>query len=218
MAAKKTIKKSDLIANYMDYVLANDERPKSVYAFAKSAGFEEALFYQYFGSFDALEASIFNAFLENTITVLHKSEEYKGFDARNQLLSFYYTFFENLTANRSYVVYALHHHKKQLQSLQALKELKKGFSEYVESLNIETIDLHQEKLEKIQERGLKETMWFQLLVTLKFWLEDGSPQFEKTDIFIEKSVNASFDLMDTTPLKSVIDLGKFLFKEKMNMN
>jgi len=56
------------------------------------------------------------------------------------------------------------------------------------------------------------------MLTMKFWLEDSSPSFEKTDIFIEKSVNTTFDILDIAPLKSVIDLGKFLFKEKFQMN
>jgi len=55
-------------------------------------------------------------------------------------------------------------------------------------------------------------------MTLQFWLNDSSVAFEKTDIFIEKSVNTSFDIMATTPLKSMIDFGKFLYKEKMNLN
>ena len=49
---------------------------------------------------------------------------------------------------------------------------------------------------------------------LKFWLEDTSESFEKTDVFIEKSINTSFDLLDTKALKSMLDLGKFIFKEK----
>ena len=53
------------------------------------------------------------------------------------------------------------------------------------------------------------------MMIMKFWLDDTSPSFEKTDIFIEKSVHAGFDLIDIKPLKSVLDLGKFLFKEKM---
>ncbi|MFB0910922.1 MAG: TetR/AcrR family transcriptional regulator, partial [Flavobacterium sp.] len=46
-------------------------------------------------------------------------------------------------------------------------------------------------------------------------VDDVSPKFEKTDIYIEKSVNLSFELMDTAPLDSLIDLGKFIFKEKI---
>jgi hypothetical protein len=55
------------------------------------------------------------------------------------------------------------------------------------------------------------------LITIKFWLDDTSAAFEKTDIFIEKAVNTSFDLVNIKPLESLIDLGKFLFKEKMNL-
>jgi hypothetical protein len=202
----------------MEYVLEHNEQPKSVFSFAKHNNFEEALFYQHFGSFEAVEAGVFKAFFENTHIVLEKSEDYQSFDARNRLLTFYYTFFENLTANRSYVVYALEGGKNQMKSIKALRELKKVFSEYIEDLGIETLDLKQDRLEKIQERGIKESAWFQLLVTMKFWLDDESPSFEKTDIFIEKSVKASFDLIDTTPLKSIIDFGKFIFKEKIHMN
>jgi hypothetical protein len=56
------------------------------------------------------------------------------------------------------------------------------------------------------------------MITLKFWLDDTSASFEKTDIFIEKSVNTSFDILNIAPIKSVIDFGKFIFKEKMHMN
>ena len=55
-------------------------------------------------------------------------------------------------------------------------------------------------------------------MTIKFWIDDTSKAFEKTDVFIEKSVNTSFDLIDTTPLKSLIDFGKFIYKEKFKMN
>ena len=33
---------------------------------------------------------------------------------------------------------------------------------------------------------------------------------------IEKSVKATFDLMDTTPLESLFDLGKFVWKDRFN--
>ena len=46
-------------------------------------------------------------------------------------------------------------------------------------------------------------------------MNDDSPAFEKTDAAIEKSVNTAFDVFDNTPLESIIDLGKFLWKEQM---
>ncbi|NRD24134.1 TetR/AcrR family transcriptional regulator [Winogradskyella litoriviva] len=215
MAKKKAIKQSNLIDFYMDYVLTHNHKPKSVYAFAKDNNFEEQKFYEFFGSFEALEQAIFQIFFDHTIANLDKSEDYHAFDARNKMLSFYFTFFEILTANRSYVIHALNASNNKLETLKVLKHLKDSFTNYVAHLDIKTIDLKQEKLEKIQNKALKESAWIQLLVTLRFWMDDSSSSFEKTDIFIEKSLKTSFDLIDTTPLKSIIDFGKFLYKEKM---
>ena len=218
MAKKKSITQADIIGFYMDYVLTHNENPKSVYAFSKDNNFEEQRFYEFFASFDSLEQSIFKIFFDNAHEVLEKSEDYINFDPKNKLLSFYFTFFEILTANRSYVKYALESHKSSLKSMRTLVHLKKRFVNYIEHLNIKTIDLKQEQLVRIQKRSLKETAWLQLLTTIRFWIDDTSPSFEKTDLFIEKSVKASFDLIDITPLKSIIDLGKFLYKEKIQMN
>ena len=217
MAKKKIVSENQIITYYMDYVLEHNENPKSVYAFAKINNFEESKFYEYFGSFEVVEKHVFKAFLDNTLKVLVESEDYQLFDARNKLLSFYFTFFENLTANRSYVLFALNRHKTTLKNLSVLTDLKKGFMRFIDSLDIETLDIQEERIDKFQRRAVQESAWVQLLLTMKFWMDDTSASFEKTDIFIEKSVNTSFDVFNVAPLKSVIDLGKFLFKEKMQM-
>ncbi|WP_334113114.1 TetR family transcriptional regulator C-terminal domain-containing protein [Paucihalobacter sp.] len=218
MAKKKNITESNLIDFYMDYVLEHGKAPHSVYKFAKDNNFEEASFYAHFGTFKALEQKIFTAFLHNALNLLAQNEEYQSFDARNKLLSFYYTFFEILTANRSYVLFALGEGNKPINSSKALTKLKSEFSDYIKSLEIETFNIEQEQIEKIQQRTIVETAWLQLLYTMKFWMDDTSAGFEKTDIFIEKSLKTSFDVINTQPLKSVIDFGKFLFKERMQMN
>ena len=146
-------------------------------------------------------------------------KHYQDYDARNKLLSFYFTFFELLTANRSYVVYAFNKGKNNLKSLQSLKGFHKHFKQFIDDLDIETLDIQQEQDRKISAKSTyKNLLGYSLLVTMKFWLDDTSPSFEKTDIFIEKSVNTSFDLLDIKPLKSILDFGKFLFKEKMMQN
>ncbi|MDG1729792.1 MAG: TetR family transcriptional regulator C-terminal domain-containing protein [Algibacter sp.] len=218
MAKKKTVSKNDIITSYMDYVLEHDQNPKSVFAFAKMNNFEEAKFYEHFASFEAIEKGIFEAFFSNSLDALNKSEDYNIFDARNKLLSFYYTFFENLTANRSYVKHVLDKYNKDLKGLKMLSGLKSHFTSYVSQLGIQMLDIKQEQIEKIQDNALKESAWLQLLLTMKFWIDDTSSSFEKTDIFIEKSVNTTFDVLDISSLKSVLDLGKFLFKEKFQMN
>ncbi|HLV39376.1 TetR family transcriptional regulator C-terminal domain-containing protein [Xanthomarina sp.] len=217
MAKKKTLNSEDIMTLYMNYVLEHDKKPASVYLFSKENKLNEQDFYQHFASFEVLEKDVFNTFFENSLQVLNKSEDYTAFDTRNKLLSFYFTFFENLTANRSFVMFILEQDKNQLKNLRLLSKLRHSFTSYIESLNIEILDVKQKQIEQIQKKALKESAWVQLLITLKFWMEDSSPAFEKTDIFIEKSVNTSFDVLQITPLKSVLDLGKFLFKEKANM-
>lgn len=218
MAKKKNITADNIYSMYMEYVLENGKPPKNVYIFSKENNFDESLFYQFFGSFEAVEKSIFAAFFDNTITLLEKNNDYAGFDNRNKLLSFYFTFFENLTANRSFVLSVLSQNKENLKTLSILSELRKKFKNFIRSLDIRPVPLNDARLDKIQERTIEESTWAQLLIAMNFWKSDPSPSFEKTDVFIEKSVNASFDLIDNIPLKSLIDLGKFLVKEKFNMS
>ncbi len=216
MAKKTKPTKDFFIESYMKAVLS-DGKPKSVFTFTQKLDLEESDFYTHFGTFKALEAAIFDAFFDNTKKTIEQSKEYQNYAAKEQLLSFYFTFFGNLTANRSYVLEALHGHQNRLESLQVLKGLRSKFLDYTDELNIDVIQIKNKQADELKDRVVNETYWVQMLIILKFWLDDSSADFEKTDIFIEKSVAASFDLMETKPLKSVVDLGKFLFKEKMSV-
>jgi hypothetical protein len=217
MAKKKNITKENVIGFYMDYFLEHNKKPNTVYQFAKLNNFEEAEFYKHFTNFETIDETIFEVFFEQTLQLLQKSDEYETYDAKTKLLSFYYTFFELLTANRSFVVAILNHEKNQLKNIKKLDLLRKHFKNFFQSLEIEKLDLQQEKLIEFQEKSMNEMAWIQFALLMKFWIDDTSSSFEKTDIFIEKSVNASFDLMDIKPLKSLFDLGKFMWKEKVSM-
>ena len=70
-----------------------------------------------------------------------------------------------------------------------------------------------QRVQKVTQPVFAEGAWIQFLFILKFWLDDTSKGFEKTDILIEKSVNTAVDLLDTKPLENLFDLGKFLWKE-----
>ena len=217
MAKKTKINKENLVALYMDAVLDHNEVPQSVYSFAKMNHFEESEFYRFFGSFEALEAAIYDLFFEKTLKTLEKSKEYKDYDSMNQLLSFYFTFFGNLTANRSYVSKSLQMEMGGLNQMKKLKTLRKKFLNFIDELDLGVIDIKNKRIDDIKDSVVNESYWIQMLVTLKFWLDDDSADFEKTDLFIEKSIAASFELANTKPLKSVVDFGKFLFKEKISM-
>ncbi len=204
-----------IIEKYNDFILTNGKKPNNVYSFSKQIGIEEATFYKYFGSFEAIEKTIFTDLFNKTIEALNNNQDYLGYDAKTKLISFYFTFFENLTTNRSIVFQILNDSKWPTNSIKKLEGLKDCFKSYIKSLEIESIQIPQVKLEDLKNKTITELAWGQMLVTLKFWMEDESPSFEKTDIFIEKSLQASFDIVSLTPFKNILDLGKFLFKEKM---
>lgn len=214
-AKKKILSKEDIVSTYMNQVLEKGEKPKSVYHFAKENDFTEAEFYTFFGTLEGLEKEIFKLFFTNTIDLLHKNTDYREYNMKNKMLSFYFTFFEVLTANRSYVLQSLKLDRNPLKNLVQLTLLRDSFKEYVSEILTDDYRIEQEKLQKFQEKGIQESAWPQLMLTIKFWMDDASAAFEKTDIFIEKSVNASFELMNVAPMNHLIDLGKFLFKEKI---
>lgn len=212
---KKKIDEDQLIAIYMDYVLEHEKTPKSVYKFAKDNGMTEQDFYEFFGSFDGLRKRIWIKFYENSVAVMEKSKEYSNFSNREKLLTFFYTFFEVLTANRSYVLYALNEHDMPMKNLEQLKNLRKKMRSYAKDLIADGNRDKSFKLFEQSEMVFSEGVWLQFLFLLKFWKEDNSRAFESTDVAIEKSVNTVFDLFDNTPLERVVDFGKFLWKERM---
>lgn len=215
MATKKSaLTKDKIVSMYMQYRLENNEKPKSVYQFTKKNDIDETEFYTFFGTLESIEKEIFKMFLEKTIELIHRDTNYENYDMKSKLLSFYFTFFEMLSANRSYVVLSLEEHQNKLKNMMQLGSLRSGFKTFISEIFTSEMKIENEKLQQFQKKAVQETAWIQLLVTLKFWLDDESASFEKTDIFIEKSVKLSFELMNYAPIDSLIDFGKFLFKEK----
>ena len=209
---------AEVVSLYMEYVANKNKNPKSIFSFCKKNNISETDFYANFSSFEAIQQEVYHLFFKKTVDLLIENEAYTDYVAQDKLLSFYFTFFELLTANRSYVQNDLKNTSNKIESLLKLKILRQHFKGYIASLDLEKIDLKHEKAMEFQEKSMEEFFWGQMVFILIFWLNDTSKGFEKTDIFIEKSVNTTFDVMNTKPLKSILDLGKFLFKEKMNFN
>jgi hypothetical protein len=212
---KQLIDDDQLIEMYMNTVLEKNEAPKNVYLFCKENTVEEADFYSFFNSLDALKETIWVKFFENTVNTLHKDANYAGYENRNKLLSLYFTFFEILTLNMTYVYYALKDNKEGLRNLKQLTSLRNHFKDYIVDILKSAESEKDSKIKKVTTPLFSEGAWLQFLFILKFWLDDRSKGFEKTDIMIEKAVKATFDILDTTPLESLFDLGKFIWKERV---
>jgi Tetracyclin repressor-like, C-terminal domain len=212
-AKKENIDDNHIITLYMNDVLEDNHNTKNVYVFCKNNNIEESEFYSFFGSLDAVKQSIWTKFFENAVATLDKDDNYASYPDKNKLLSLYFTLFEILTLNRSYVIYSLMENKEGMKNLKDFKEFRHHFKEFVNEIMQDNDN--NGRISKITQPVFAEGAWIQFLFILKFWMDDNSKAFEKTDIIIEKSVNTVVDLLDTKPLESLFDLGKFLWKEKM---
>ena len=220
MAGKKAtlVDKQTIISRYMDYVLEHETYPKSVYKFCKEIKIKEEEFYKFFGSIEKLKTSIWSEFYNNATGVMYANKEYDRYSNREKMLTFFYTFFELLTMNRSFVLFDLKENTEGFKNLQKLGDLRKDVRSFATKLIEEE---NQDKQLRIMKRPIflfAEGAWIQTVFLLKFWLDDDSAEFEKTDMAIEKSVNTIFDVFDNTPLESVVDFGKFLWKENSFWN
>jgi hypothetical protein len=213
-ANKSIIDDNHIITLYMNNVLENQEVPKNVYLFCKNNAIEESDFYSFFGSFEAVKQQIWVKFFENAIATIEKDTAFETYTDKNKLLTLNFTLFEILTLNRSYVLYSLEENKEGLKNLKVLKHFRTEFKNFIVFIIQSNPEEKSDRLSRVTEPVFSEGAWIQFLFILKFWMDDTSKSFEKTDVLIEKSVNTVVDLLDTKPLESLFDLGKFLWKEK----
>lgn len=219
MDEQTTITKEKIFELYGDYLLNHGEKPKNVYLFAKENSFEEKEFYHYFSGFDHIEKEILNHLFIKSIELGAEVNSTEGISTKEKLLNVYFIFFENLTINRSLILSILGPYK--FQNIKTLQNLRETHRQFIKSLDFnewEMIEKAKEGLRRFNDKSREEVLWLHLVSIINFWKNDTSPDFEKTDIFIEKTIDTGFELVDNEPLRKVFDLGKFLWKEKFKMS
>ena len=214
MAKKKKISAPLLIDLYMDAVVQLQAKPMDIASFALEHHFEEDEFYLYYESFAALDQAIFKILFDTSVATLAESPDFISFSRKDKLLSLFYTFFENLTLNRDFVLITIATYGNQLKAVSVFSDMKISFTNFMAMLDFDTIDLNIETVGNLQKTSISEGAWIQLLLTIKFWMTDDSEDLQKTDIFIEKSINTSVELLNTQSFQNILDLGKFLYNEK----
>ena len=208
-----TIDENAIITLYMEDILENGKDPLNVFSFCKTHSIEEKIFYQYFASLKAIKERIWVKFIENVQTIINNNSEFDSYSDKDKMLTFFFSIFELFNLNRSYIAFTLESEKNQFKNALQLKEFRKIFKKFIED-KIES-PVKNEKVANYTNTVFSEGAWLQFLFILKFWLDDTSSNFEKTDILIEKSITTSSLFLESKPLESLFDLAKFLFKEKM---
>lgn len=208
--------KEEILERYSNYLLDNGEEPKSIYAFAKELGMQEEEFYNYFSGFKLMNAELLKKLWDNSENLARSIEGYGEMTAKEQLLNMYYILFENLKMNRSLVLQILEKYRKLPPTL--MLQLKTKFKNFIKTLNFEENQLLRKvsaRIDEVKGRAQEEVLWNHFISLLVFWRTDDSPGFEKTDVFIEKTIDTGFEIAEYQPLRKIADLGKFLWQEKV---
>jgi AcrR family transcriptional regulator len=217
------IPKEEIIKKaYIDYVLTQNEDPKSIFDFAKKLQITEEEFYKYFSSFAAIKKTIWNDLTIEAIDEVKLQPTWISYNSREKMLSFFYAYVELLKSQRSFIIYCLNNKRTKISTpsfLNGTKELFLNFSEEVINEGLASGELADRKF---LAQKYKDGLWIQLAFILNFWIEDDSDGFEKTDEAIERGVQLAFDLFQRSPLDQIFEYGKFLarngkLKEKMGI-
>jgi len=209
----------DIMTKYMVYTLEQDQLESDLYQFCEYCKIDEAYFYEYFSSLENVQKSIWNELMVQAIHTVKTAGDFEDYNNQEKLLSLFYTFFENLSLNRSYLLRDLGRNGRLTDKWALWKQMKETFGIFINEIFMDgRVSLASgtlKGLDTIRNKGLREGFWVQLLFLIDFWHQDESPGLEKTDIAIEKSVRAIMDLIDITPITSIVDFGKFVWKERI---
>jgi hypothetical protein len=182
----------------------------------------ESSFYKFYGSFDAIEKSVWEDLTIATILKIKEQEVWLKYTSREKMLSFFYSYLELLKTKRSFIIYTLKKHPKRITTPDVLTGAKSEFLSFSEDVINEGLDSGELTDRKFFSKRYKDALWVQFAFIINFWMDDDSRDFEKSDEAIEKGINVAFDLFQRSPIDNLFEYGKFLaqngkFKEKMGI-
>lgn len=201
------MEKTELLQKYIEYVSKEGKRPRIVSQFTTAIQIKESDFYTHFSSLNQLEQFYWQDLHEKLIQKITTQEVYANYSVREKFLTYAFTLVEQLKENRSFALIVLRENRNTLNTYK--KELKN----YVEGLITEGTQKNE-----VQDRMFISNYYVNVLVNevvsiIYFWEKDESANFEKTDAYIEKSVNFVMDILGRNWLDSGIDLLKYVFQK-----
>ena len=161
--------KETILDGYIDYLLTEESKPLSIYKFCKHLEVSDQEFYDHFGSFDQVEDYFWSQLINHSIALVHEEKEDS---VHHQILSFYYTLFENFKLHRSFILF-LYQQKSNVFHFEfrLRKSIKPHLAEFSQSITTPIHIVSEELGDKLTEEG----MWLHFISLFNFWLKDDSP-------------------------------------------
>lgn len=196
---------------FIDHINSTGKKPISIAAFSKTLDISEEEFYKYYSSFTAIENYIFKGLVERTAENLNADETYQNYSIREKLLAFHFTLLEELKKQRSFI--SFYFDNKRWFATSRIAGLKNPIVEYLNELVNAGIDSGEIAKRFSLHKLYADGGYMQTISVIHFWCNDHSDRMEKTDGFIERSVNFTMDLISRNGIDSGFELGKFLFQQ-----
>jgi hypothetical protein len=197
---------------YMGNIRKDGHAPASVHRFCQDLGISEKDFYMAFPNLDSVEKHFWKAWIESIFTAVSAGKEWSSFSAKERYLAFLFAFTGEALEHRS----LLEQRFGKLTLLcrpTSLDSLKNSFKDFASDLIHHGMDQGE-----IAHRGALGNLYPEVLYihwrsVLEYFLKDDSEGFERTDAFIEKTVEFAFDLLRTQAIDSAADLARFLLPQ-----
>lgn len=201
--------KEKFLTGFRDHIGRHGQPPVSVLALCEPLGLTERDFYHEFGSIEALESAFWEDLFIKTLAAVESGVEWETFGARQRMLAFLYAFLEKSLDVRTVLLFRFRN-LSPMCNPDWLRGMERRFKEWASGL-VSTGVSGGEIAERGRLAGLYPSALYLLLrAAIDFNVKDTSPRYERTDAFVEKSVNLAFDLMRTQAIDSAFDLLRFL--------
>jgi hypothetical protein len=176
----------------------------------------EKEFYGEFPSLSAVEKHFWREWIEKIIDAVSSGKEWAAFSAKEQYLAFLFAFAGEALESRSLLEQRFSK-LTLLCSPRVLEGLKDSFKDFAGG-----IIAHGMETGEIAHRGplgnaYPEVLYIHWRLVLEYFLKDESAGFQRTDAFIEKTVELAFDLLRTQAIDSAADLIRFLLPQIANL-
>ena len=197
---------------FMKAIRKDGQPPVSVHRFCEDNGISERDFYMAFPNLEAVEKHFWKNWLEGIAGRVLSGKEWDSFSAKERYLAFLFAFTGEALEQRSLLEQRFGK-LTLLCSPTSLDGLKNSFKDFAAE-----IIRHGTDSGDIANRGSLGNLYPEVLYVhwrsvLEYFLKDESQGFERTDAFIEKTVEFAFDLLRTQAIDSAADLARFLLPQ-----
>jgi len=197
---------------YMEELQNSGHPPVSVRRLCQDLDLSEKDFYREFTSLNMVEKHFWKDWMENLVTAVTSGKEWSAFSSKQRYLAFLFAFAGKALECRS----LLEQRFGQLTyfcSPNSLEGLKNIFKIFISDLVNHGVDNGE-----IAPRGVVGSLYPEVLYihwrsVLNYFLKDESHGFDRTDAFIEKTVEFAFDLLSTQAIDSAADLARFVLPQ-----